>query len=138
MPLVGGSPVPPQGEQGGFITRLGRLSTEPLTGAGSPVVSNHPYASAVHSTGGPYANGGMPGRQDSYGALNAGAGSYPRNSGVAVNTTGMGPTAQLSNVRARGGEMGVASTPGFDGMQRVEEEEPKRKGLLDILLCRCG
>ena len=135
MPLVGGSPIPPQGQQPGGITSSPRRgSTQPLQG--SPVVSNHPYASAMHAAG-PYGNTGMSGRQDSYGALNS-AGGYPRNSGVAVNTTGMSPTAALSNVRARGGEMGVASTPGFDGMQRVDEEEPRRKGLVDILLCRCG
>lgn len=139
LPVVGGSPVLPQGQQPGQSSP--RRSGAPLvsgpaqaqqaqlqsaSGLNSPVASNHPYASPMHASG-PY---GQPGRQDSYGALNSSqnGGTYGRSAGMAVN----GPPA----VRSRGADVGLGNTTGFDGIQK--EDEPRKKGVLDILLCRCG
>lgn len=139
VPVVGGSPVLPQGQQPGQSSP--RRSGAPLvsgpaqaqqaqlqsaSGLNSGVASNHPYASPMHASG-PY---GQPGRQDSYGALNSSqnGGTYGRSAGMAVN----GPPA----ARARGPDVGMGNTTGFDGIQK--EDEPRKKGIVDLLLCRCG
>ncbi|KAG8908143.1 casein kinase I [Tulasnella sp. 403] len=80
VPLIGGSPVPPQTNTGQPSPRrssapLGALPAAVGPGGTSPVAANHPYASPVHAPG-PYGN--TAGR-DSYGALNAvGGGLSPR------------------------------------------------------------
>ncbi|KAG8977571.1 casein kinase I [Tulasnella sp. 427] len=133
IPVVGGSPVLPGGQQPGQSSP--RRSGVPLngpaqaqqnvSGLNSPSASNHPYASPMHASG-PY---GQPGRQDSYGALNSSqnGGTYGRSAGMAVNAA--------PATRARGAEV-MGNTPGFDGIQK--DDEPKKKGFIDILLCRCG
>ncbi|KAG8925327.1 casein kinase I [Tulasnella sp. 419] len=141
-PLTQGQPV-----NGAYQpTTLQQQLPSPSSAPPSPVVGQHPYAS-------PYAqrdNREGPTRQDSYantGALNApttaaiyGMDRTARNSAVPTNATGMSPP-QVTNIRARAGETGVASTPGLDGMpmhRRYPEETPRRRGFLDFLLCRCG
>ncbi|KAJ6623518.1 CK1/CK1/CK1-G protein kinase [Mycena sp. CBHHK59/15] len=86
--------------------------------------AQHPYANAA--TGGyDYA------REDEYGA-GGGQQQYGRASPM-VSSVGAAPPA-ISNVRARGGDVGVSRGGDFDG-----QEDPRPKPtLLRILTCRCG
>ena len=90
----------------------------------------HPYANALgeYGTGDeepadPYATGPTSG---------AGYGRAPAMTSAAP--------PELSNVRARGGEVGVANGgEGYDGQQALyEPEPPKRSLLVRILTCHCG
>ena len=86
----------------------------------------HPYASA---SGMPdYGAGMRPGAEDdTYGGT-----AYPRTSPMAAAA----PPA-LSNVRAMGGESGVANENGYDQQHMMDHEPPKPPLLLRILTCRC-
>jgi len=93
----------------------------PVGARGTP---QHPYANA--------ATGGFDyGREagDEYG----GQQQYGRASPM-VSSVGAAPPA-ISNVRARGGDVGVSRGGDFNGQ---EDEPPKSNTLLRILTCRCG
>ena len=85
--------------------------------------ASHPYASAGYDTYGRE-------RVDDYSASQQ---PYGRASPM-VSSVGAAPPA-LSNVRAVGGEVGVANGGEFHGQQ--EPEQPKST-LWKILTCRCG
>lgn len=82
--------------------------------------ASHPYANAAYDTYG----------RDEYSATQQ---QYGRASPM-VSTVGAAPPA-LSNVRAVGGEVGVANGGDFHGQQ---ETEPPKSTLWKILTCRCG
>ncbi|KAI0780968.1 CK1/CK1/CK1-G protein kinase [Trametes elegans] len=83
------------------------------------VSASHPYANAAYDTYG----------RDEYSASQQ---PYGRASPM-VSSVNAAPPA-LSNVRAMGGEAGVAEHQG----QQQEEEEPPKSTLWKILTCRCG
>ncbi|KAJ6496997.1 CK1/CK1/CK1-G protein kinase [Mycena polygramma] len=85
--------------------------------------AQHPYANA--SSGG-FDYGRDP--VDDYG----GQQQYGRASPM-VSSVGAAPPA-ISNVRARGGDVGVSRGGDFNG----QEDEPPKPSLLRILTCRCG
>ncbi|KAJ7172340.1 CK1/CK1/CK1-G protein kinase [Mycena filopes] len=90
---------------------------------GARGAAQHPYANAT--------NGGFDyGREtgDDYG----GGQQYGRASPM-VSSVGAAPPA-ISNVRARGGDVGVSRGGDFNG----QEEEAPKSSLLRILTCRCG
>ncbi|KAH8107065.1 CK1/CK1/CK1-G protein kinase [Cristinia sonorae] len=89
--------------------------------------ASHPYANAG------YDSYGRPDRTltDDYSATNQA--QYGRSSPM-VSTVGAAPPA-VSNVRAIGGEVGVANGGDYHGQQ--EEPQPKTS-LWHILTCRCG
>lgn len=82
--------------------------------------ASHPYANAGYDT--------YP--RDEYSATQQ---PYGRASPM-VSSVGAAPPA-LSNVRAMGGEVGVANGGDFHGQQ---EAEPPKSTLWKILTCRCG
>ncbi|KAI1795903.1 CK1/CK1/CK1-G protein kinase [Ganoderma leucocontextum] len=81
---------------------------------------SHPYANTAYDTYG----------REEYSATQQ---PYGRASPM-VSNTGAAPPA-LSNVRAMGGEVGVANGGDFHGQQ---EAEPPKNILWKILTCRCG
>ncbi|KAJ6525590.1 CK1/CK1/CK1-G protein kinase [Mycena capillaripes] len=89
---------------------------------GARGAAQHPYANA--------GSGGFDyGREagDEYGQQ-----QYGRASPM-VSSVGAAPPA-ISNVRARGGDVGVSRGGDFNG----QEDEPPKSSLLRILTCRCG
>ncbi|KAJ7063416.1 kinase-like protein [Mycena amicta] len=80
----------------------------------------HPYANA--------ASGGFDYPADDYGGQHYGRAS------PMVSSVGAAAPA-ISNVRARGGDVGVSRDGQYNGQQ--EDEQPKG-GLIKILTCRCG
>ena len=84
--------------------------------------------SQQHSASHPYANAGY----DNY-EYSANQQQYGRASPM-VSSVGAAPPA-LSNVRAMGGEVGVANGGDYHGQQ---EAEPPKSTLWKILTCRCG
>jgi casein kinase 1 len=87
---------------------------------GARGAAQHPYANA--------GSGGFDYAGDEYG----GQQQYGRASPM-VSSVGAAPPA-ISNVRARGGDVGVSRGGDFNG----QEEEPPKTSLLRILTCRCG
>jgi casein kinase 1 len=87
--------------------------------------AQHPYANVVP---GSYDYGRDP-ADESY----EGQQQYGRASPM-VPSIGAAPPA-VSNVRARGGDIGVARAGGYDGQ---DDERPQKNTLLKILTCQCG
>ncbi|KAH8116842.1 kinase-like protein [Phellopilus nigrolimitatus] len=102
----------------------------------------HPYASAPALGGGEYGTGAPPvapavpaavsDLDDSYTGV-GGGGGYGRSPAMVSPA----PPA-LSNVRAHGGEVGVANGAGYDGQRAYEQEPPRPPLIIRILTCHCG
>lgn len=147
MPLVAGSPIQPGNiiatsprKQTGGIPTSPLVTTQPVSAVPphlqtnglqihssqtSPLTTSHPYASPVHTPSPlhptmPYEQAGSQARQNSYGHIPP-----------MMNGNGhMSPLGKPMDDSARPGRVGV--------MQAVEEEHARPKGILDLLLCRCG
>ncbi len=112
---------------GGVAGTPGPMSAEAQIGVPVPQRRISQQQSASH----PYANVGY----DSYGRDEYSASQQPYGrASPMVSSVGAAPPA-LSNVRAIGGEVGVAHGGDYHGQQ---EAEPQQNTLWKILTCRCG
>ncbi|KAI0807338.1 CK1/CK1/CK1-G protein kinase [Fomes fomentarius] len=112
---------------GGVAGTPGQMSAEAQIGV--PVPQRR--ISQQHSASHPYANVGY----DSYGRDEYSASQQPYGrASPMVSSVGAAPPA-LSNVRAIGGEVGVAHGGDYHGQQ---EAEPQQSTLWKVLTCRCG
>ena len=111
----------------GLAGTPGGMSAEAQIGVPAP----QRRMSQQHSASHPYANAAY----DSYGRDEYSASQQPYGrASPMVSSVGAAPPA-LSNVRAMGGEVGVANGGDYHGQQ---DAEPPKSTLWKILTCRCG
>jgi casein kinase 1 len=129
----GGQVVPPSPALVRHGSKQRKIPAALTPGGNTPgAVTPHSAAAQVNVPVGrhhPYAAGGY-----DYGEENYNQQQYGRASPM-VSSVGAAPPA-VSNVRARGGDVGVSQSNGE--YQQETDDAPPKNTLLRILTCRCG